>query len=348
MTLNVKPNVLPSPSIPPPAGEGCKAPSPLWIMNSVRVPLVTGATGFVGTKLLAALQGRAVRRALRQPAANPLPGDSLIGDIGPDTDWSAALAGADCVVHLAARTHVLKEDAADPLAAYRRINVEATRRLAQQAAAAGMRRFVFLSSIKVNGEATLEHPFTEADAPQPQDAYGISKREAEDVLRQIGADTGMEIVILRSPLVYGPGVKGNFLRLLQLIHRGIPLPLGSINNRRSLVYVGNLADAIIACMDTPAAAGKTFLVSDGEDISTPELIRRLAASMGRPARLLPCPVALLELGAALVGQRDAVARLTGSLQVDASLLRNTLGWQPRYTLDQGLNATQSCQLRRSR
>ena len=298
--------------------------------------MVTGATGFVGSTLLSALQGQRVRRALRQPAADARPDDCVVGNIGPDTDWSKALANVDCVVHLAARTHVLDDRNRDPLAAYRRINVEATRRLAQQAAAAGVRRFVFLSSIKVNGEATPEHPFTEADAPAPQDAYGISKREAEDVLRDIAARSAMELVILRPPLVHGPGVKGNFLRLLQLIHRGIPLPLASVRNRRSLIHVVNLADAIVACMDAPAAAGKTFLVSDGEDVSTPELIRKLAAGMGCPARLLPCPVALLELGAALIGQRNAVARLTGSLQVDASLLRNTLGWRPRIPLDQGL------------
>lgn len=301
-----------------------------------RMCLVTGATGFVGSTLLTALQGRAVRRALRQPAIAALPGDSLIGDINPDTDWNAALAGVDCVVHLAARTHVIEERSADPLAAYRKTNVEATRRLAQQAAAAGVRRFVFLSSIKVNGEATPEHPFTEADAPAPQDAYGITKREAEDVLRDIAARSTMELVILRPPLVYGPGVKGNFLRLLQLIHRGIPLPLAAVRNRRSLIHVANLADAIVAGMDAPAAAGKTFLVSNDESISTPDLIRKLAAGMSQSPRLLPCPVALLELGAMLVGQRDAIARLTGSLQVDASHFRDTLGWHPRIPLDQGL------------
>lgn len=304
-------------------------------MDSV---MVTGATGFVGDTLVDALQDRA-RRALRQPAADPQRGDVVVGDIGPDTDWSGALAGVDCVVHLAARTHVLREDAADPLAAYRRINVEATRQLARQAAAAGVRRFVFLSSVKVNGETTAAQPFSDIDPPRPEDAYGISKREAEDALRQTGADTGMEVVVLRAPLVYGPGVKGNFLRLLSAVDRGLPLPLASIDNRRSLIYVGNLVDAIVACIDAPAAAGKTFLVSDGEDVSTPVLIRKLAAAMGKPPRLLPCPVALLRFGAALLGQRAAAQRLTGSLQVDSSRIRRELGWQPRYSLDQGLNAT---------
>ncbi len=298
--------------------------------------LITGATGFIGGALLGALKGRTVRRALRRSTTPTHPGDTVVGTIGPDTDWGAALAGMDCVVHLAARTHVTSEDSADPLAAYRRINVEATRSLAQQATAVGVRRFVFLSSIKVNGDATLEHPFTEADMPQPQDAYGISKCEAEEVLRDIASRSKMELVILRPPLVFGPGVKGNFLRLLQLIHRGRPLPLASVRNRRSLLHVANLADAIATCVEAPAAAGKTYLVSDSTDVSTPELIRKLAAGMGHAARLLPCPVVLLELGAALSGQRDAVARLTGSLQVDASLLRNTLGWQPRIPLDQGL------------
>jgi nucleoside-diphosphate-sugar epimerase len=308
-------------------------------MIRANLSLITGAPGFVGTALVTALQRRNIRRALRQPAADARPGDVITGEIGPDSDWQWALTDVDCVIHLAARTHVIDEQNTDALAVYRRINVEATRNLAQQAATAGVRRFVFLSSIKVNGETTDVHPFTRDDTPQPLDAYGISKREAEDALQRIGADTGMEIVILRPPLVYGPGVKGNFLRLLQAVARGTPLPLASINNRRSLIYVNNLAEAIIRCMDTPAAAGKTYLVSDGEDVSTPALIRKLAAALGTPPRLLPCPPALLHFGATLLGKRAAAMRLTGSLAVDGTQLRQELGWQPRYSLDQGLNAT---------
>ncbi len=305
--------------------------------NADRI-LVTGATGFVGQALVAALRakGHPLRRALRQPATGCDADNAVVGDIGPDTDWALALQNVACVVHLAARTHVLDERSADPMAEYRRINVLGTIQLARRAAAAGTRRFVFLSSVKVNGETTSSSPYAEADTPQPLDGYGISKLETEEALRLISAETGMAIVILRPPLVYGPGVKGNFLRLLQLIARGIPLPLASVDNRRSLIHVANLADAILTCIDAPAAAGKTFLVSDGEDISTPDLIRKLAAGMGQSPRLLPCPVTLLELGATLVGQRDAIARLTGSLRVDASYIRNTLGWRPRIPLDQGL------------
>lgn len=303
--------------------------------------LVTGASGFIGRALCRELRAtfRPCIAVLRKPSPESECEQVIIGDIGPDTDWLPALQGVDCVVHLAARTHVLNERSTDPLAIYRQINVEATRWFAQQAAAAGVQRFVFLSSIKVNGESTGENPFSTNDAPQPLDAYGISKREAEDVLRQIGAGTGMEIVILRPPLVYGPGVKGNFLRLLQAVAQGMPLPLGSINNQRSLIYVGNLVDAIITCMDSPAAAGKTFLVSDGEDVSTPALIRKLATALDTRPRLLPCPSALLLFGAALLGKRAAALRLTGSLAVDSSALRQELGWKPRFSLDQGLNAT---------
>ena len=263
----------------------------------------------------------------------------MVGDIGPDTDWRAALHGIDCVVHLAARTHVLDDHSSDPYAAYRHINVLGTTALAQQAAATGVRRLIFLSSIKVNGEATITHPYTENDTPQPEDAYGVSKLEAEEALKRIGTDTGLETVVLRPPLVYGPGVKGNFLRLLRLIERGMPLPLASINNRRSLVGVANLADAIIACIAAPVAAGKTYLVSDGEDISTPQLISRLANAMGMTPYLLPCPSVLLNSGAALLGKRAVASRLTGSLQVDSGRIRRELGWQPRYSLDQGLKST---------
>ena len=310
-------------------------------MSNTRRILISGATGFVGQPLVAALRAQQcpVGRALRQAIADDEPGDVVVGDIGPDTDWLAALRDADCVVHLAARTHVLDERSADALEAYRRINVLGTIRLAQLAAAAGVRRLVFLSSVKVNGDATTSRAYTENDAPMPQDAYGITKREAEDALHRIGSETRMEVVILRPPLVYGPGVKGNFLRLLRLIERGLPLPLASVDNRRSLIYVENLVNAIIACVNAPAAAGKTYLVSDGEDVSTPALIGKLATAMGRSPRLLPCPVALLNLGAAMVGKRAAAARLTGSLRVDSSRIRAELGWVPRYSLDQGLNAT---------
>ncbi len=304
--------------------------------------LVTGAGGFVGRALCAALRQHKLPciAAVRRPEGrNGIAEEIAVGDLGPDTDWQAALQGIDCVVHLAARTHVLDDRSPDPLAEYRRINVAVTRKLAQQAARSGVRRFVFLSSVKVNGESTSSRPFSTDDTPAPEDAYGISKREAEEVLRTIGSETGMEIVILRPPLVYGPGVKGNFLRLLNAVARGVPLPLASIDNRRSLVYVGNLVDAIIACIHAPAAVGKTFLISDGEDLSTPEMIRRLAVAMGRSPRLLPCPPALLALAARLFGREAAFRRLSGSLAVDISALQQTLHWQPRYSTNQGFSAT---------
>jgi len=308
-------------------------------MTSAASILITGATGFVGKALVTTLEGRPLKRALRRAHAEPLSTDVIVGDIGPGTDWRDALKGVDRVVHLAARTHVIDEQDTDPLTRYREINVLGTSRLAEQAAAAGVRRFIFLSSIKVNGETTADHPFTETDAPGPIDAYGISKCEAEVNLRTIAAKTGMETVILRPPLVYGPGVKGNLLRLLQLIERGIPLPLGSINNRRSLIGVTNLADAIVACIDLTAAAGQTYLVSDGEDVSTSELVTSLARALGKSSCLLPCPAALLNLGATLFGKRAEMLRLTGSLQVDSSRIRRELDWRPRCSLDQGLNAT---------
>jgi nucleoside-diphosphate-sugar epimerase len=299
--------------------------------------LVTGASGFVGTALCAALEaaGRPFRRAVRSAA----PASAVaVGDIGPATDWRAALEGVRCVVHLAARTHVLADAAADPLAEYRRANVDATLRLARQAAAAGVRRLVFMSSIKVNGESS-RRPYTEADPPRPEDAYGISKWETEQALAALAAASGLEVVVLRPPLVYGPGVKGNFLRLMRLVARGTPLPLASIDNRRSLIHVGNLADAVVAAIDAPGAAGRTYLAADGEDVSTPGLIRAIAEALGTRARLLPCPGTLLGLGAALAGRRAEAERLTGSLQVDATRLRRELGWHPRVTLAEGLAET---------
>jgi len=301
--------------------------------------LVTGANGFVGRALCEALaaSGRRVKRALR--VARPgVPDAVAVGDIGGETDWHSALEGASSIVHLGARTHVLRETAADSLAEYRRVNLDGTRRLAQQAGQAGVRRLVFVSSIKVNGEVT-ERPFTEDDAPRPEDAYGISKWEAEQALARVAGETGLQVAVLRPPLVYGPEVKANFLRLMRLVARGTPLPLASIVNRRSLIYVGNLADAVIKAIDVPAAAGRAYLVSDGDDVSTPDLVRAIARALGVAPRLLPCPPAMLRLGAALTGKRAELARLTGSLQADGSRARRELGWQPRLSLAQGLAAT---------
>lgn len=302
--------------------------------------LVTGASGFVGRALCEALTaaGRPPRIAVR--AASPAVPDAVpVGEVGPDTDWRAALDGIRCVVHLVARTHVLQESAADPLSESRRINVQGTERLARAAAEWGVRRFVFLSSVKVNGERTDARPYTEDDPPAPEDAYGISKLEAEQALAAVTASTGLEVVVLRPPLVYGPGVKGNFLRLMDAIARGLPLPLASITNRRSLVHVGNLAGAIVVALDAPQAAGRTYLVSDGEDLSTPELVHAIARALDRRPRLLPFPPRMLEAAAALLGRGAEARRLTGSLQVDSSRIRRELGWRPPISLAQGLAET---------
>jgi nucleoside-diphosphate-sugar epimerase len=278
-----------------------------------------------------------VRRAVRRAEGDD-PATVTVGELTPETDWRRALEGVQCVVHLAARTHVLSETARDPLAEYRRVNVEGTLRLAEQAAQAGVRRLVFMSSVKVNGEST-QRPFTERDDPRPEDGYGFSKRDAERALGRVSGTTGMEVVILRPPLVYGPGVKGNFLRLLDVVARRVPLPLASIRNRRSLIYVGNLVDAVLAAIASPRAAGGTYLLSDGEDVSTPELVREMARALGVAPRLLPCPSSWLKLAGAVTGRRAAVARLTGSLQVDSTAAHRDLEWRPRYTLAQGLAAT---------
>lgn len=324
--------------------------------------LVTGANGFIGQALCHALikSGHGIRCAVRAGTPNKNTGyshtwagaiDSLvgepcgaaetisIGDIGPETNWAEALTGIEAVVHLAARVHVMKESARNPLAEFRLVNVAGTERLARMAVSAGVRRVVYVSSIKVNGEHTHRSPFTEADAPAPQDAYGLSKWEAERALLKIAEETGLEVVIVRPPLVYGPGVGGNFLRMMDWVNRGLPLPLATIRNSRSLIYLGNLADALITCVAHPHAAGKIFLISDGEDVSTPELIRRLAQAMGRRPHLVPFPPALLRLAGLVTGKLGEAERLLGSLRVDSSRIRRELQWTPTFSMAQGLQET---------
>ncbi len=261
----------------------------------------------------------------------------VVGDINGTTDWEAALPGVEVVFHLAARAHVLRETAADPLAAFRRTNVAGTERLARSAAAAGVRRLVYVSSVGVNGLYTqADRRFSEIDVPQPHNDYALSKWEAEQALTRIGAETGLQIVIVRPPLVYGPAAPGNFAQLLAVVAKGMPLPFASVRNRRSLVYIGNLVDALITCATAPAAAGETYLLGDDEDVSTPELLRKLAQALNLPARLLPCPSALLLLAGSMTGKREQVERLLGSLQVDSGKIRRELNWHPPYTLEQGL------------
>ena len=263
-----------------------------------------------------------------------------VGDIATATDWQLALSGIDIVVHLAARVHVMRETAIDALEAFRRVNVNGSLNLAGQAAAAGVRRFLYISSIKVNGEATQPGgPFKAVDVPAPAGPYGISKFEAEQGLRELAAATGMELVIIRPPLVYGPGAKANFLRMLNWLHRGYPLPFSAIDNRRSLVALDNLVDLIITCCQHPNAAQQTFMVSDGEDISTTELIKRTAAALGRPARLIPVPAGALRAVARALGKADFAQRLCGSLQVDINQTRRLLGWAPVIRLDDALADT---------
>jgi len=307
--------------------------------------LVTGAGGFVGLRLCARLAaaGHAVKAAVRRDstalaALAPAVRVVRVGDIGAETDWRAALDGVGMVVHLAARAHVMRDGASDPLAAYRRVNVAGSERLARAAAAAGVSRLIYLSSIKVNGEATFNAPFRESDAPAPLDAYGRSKWEAEQALSRIAAETGLGVTVLRPPLIYGPGVKGNVARLLVWIDRGLPLPFASVVNRRSLIYLENLIDAILAVMLHPAP-GDTYLLRDAHDLSTPQLIRALARGLDKAPRLLAVPPSLLRLAGACTGQRDAVGRLLGSLQIDASRIAAELGWRPAHDPEQGLILT---------
>lgn len=308
------------------------------------VLLVTGANGFVGRQLCARLEQSKwwVRQAHRQPQAasqvNPWQDRVYVGEISTNTDWRRALADVNCVVHLAARVHVMKEQCPEPLIAFRRVNVAGTENLARQAADAGVRRFIYLSSIKVNGEFTeVGRPFTAADEAAPQDPYGVSKLEAEEGLRQVAVQTGMEMVIIRPPLVYGPGVKANFESMMRWLTRGIPLPLAAVtSNRRSLVALDNLVDLIVTCLSHPAAANQTFLVSDGEDLSTADLLRRMGAALGKPARLFYMPPRLLMQSKALPKIDCIYQRLCGSLQVDIAKTQQLLGWKPPLSVDEGL------------
>jgi len=305
--------------------------------------LVTGATGFVGQALIPALivAGHEVTAVVRNmPVPSLVKGITVhtIADIGPDTDWAEALKGIDAVAHLAGRAHVMSEDTADAEEKYNRINACGTERLACSAADIGVKRFILLSTVKVMGEKTQGVPFSELDIPAPEDAYGASKLAGEQALRRIAGESSLEDVILRPPLLYGPGAKGNFLSLLKLCRLAPPLPLAAINNQRSLLFIGNLVDAVISCLENPNAARQTFFVRDGEDLSTSELIRRVGRALNKPPHLFPSPPALLLLAGRMTGRSQTVERLLCSLQVNDKKIRYQLGWTPPYNVVQGLDA----------
>lgn len=310
--------------------------------------LITGANGFVGSALCRRLRdaGMRVRGGVRDRSNIPMNSSSegegfdwvVLHDRSSGEEADQVLHGVQAVIHLAARVHIMEDRAGDPLGEFRRINTDWTERLARAAARQGVRRFVFVSSVKVNGEESTM-PFTEQDAPNPQDPYGISKWEAEQALATVSAETGLEIVVVRSPLVYGPGVGGNFLHLLKTLRTGVPLPLALVENRRSLIFLGNLVDALMHCAQDTRAAGRTYLVSDGEDLSTPELIQRLAKALGVSARLWNFPLPLLRLIGQVLGKSMVIERLLGSLQIDSSRIRRELDWHPPCSVDDGLAET---------
>jgi nucleoside-diphosphate-sugar epimerase len=304
---------------------------------------VSGANGFIGRAVCEGLLARlySVRPAVRSLVYAGLAGQGLdsieIGEISQVSNRPFSLEGIGVVIHAAARAHVIRDAAVDPLALYRSVNVQGTLHLARQAALSGVKRFVFISSIGVNGAfSDLFRPFANDDAPAPIEDYAVSKWEAEQGLWEIASQTGMEVVVVRPPLVYGPGVKGNFARLLDLVRSGVPLPLAAVNNRRSFIGLDNLVDLLIRCVDHPKAAGEPLLVSDGQDLSTPELLSMIANAMGRPARLFPVPVPLLRLAGRALGRLNEVDRLVGSLQVDSSATRELLGWTPPVGVEEGV------------
>lgn len=307
--------------------------------------LLTGAAGFVGRQLAHQLitSGYQVVGVVRNSdqvlQINDLVTSCLIKTIDPHMMFNDELFGIDTIIHLAARVHVMSEVAKDPLEEFRRVNLRGTETLARHAALAGVKRFVLLSSIGVNGENSGDRPYTELDQPNPHNPYSVSKYEAELALKEIAKQTGIEVVIIRAPLVYGPDNPGNFLSLLGIVSKGIPLPLAKVQNNRSLIYVGNLVDALTVCAAHPAAVGRTYLISDGEDVSTPELIRRIAAALDVSARLFSVPIPLMRLAGKLTGKSSVVNRLTGSLTVDSLKIRQELGWVPPFTVDEGLAET---------
>ena len=311
-------------------------------MTSANV-MITGANGFVGIALVAHLarNGHRIRAAVRRTEHDPHPGVDIVnvGDMDGDTHWRPSLEGMDIVVHCAARVHVMRESAADPLLEFRRVNVAGTLNLARNAVAAKVRRFIYISSIGVNGAETFGKAFSAADQPRPHSPYAVSKHEAELALQQLAQVTGLEVVIIRPPLIFGPNAPGNFNKLMQALDRGIPLPLGAIKNNRSLVSLDNLVDLITICLNHPNAARQTFLVSDDEDVSTTDLLRRVAAALGRPARLIPVPAAVLRAAARALGKAEFAQRLCGSLQVDISPTRQLLDWAPVMSLNDALAAT---------
>ena len=304
--------------------------------------LVTGANGFIGRILCPTLatSGFHVRSAFREVdrGNSSLRDFVYIGDIDSQTNWEKALCNIDVVVHLAGRAHITSKLEFNSLDAFRKINTLGTERLALMAAKAGVKRFIFISSVKVNGEGAMRS-YIEEDCPAPEDAYGISKKEAEDVLRNISKETGLEVVILRPSLVYGLGVKANFKNLIKISRMRLPLPFKGIDNRRSFVYLGNLADAIVACVNHPLAANQTFLVSDGEDVSTPNLMKIIANALGKKVRLFSLPYGILRILCKIAGREKELEKLTGTLVVDSSKIRNLLGWKPPFTFEQGIKET---------
>lgn len=306
---------------------------------------MSGATGFLGRALMSQLVANArflPRAASRSGVQDWAEHSELVrvGDLTAVTDWTHAVCGVNVVVHTAARVHVMHEQSGNVINIYRRTNVDGTLNLARQAADAGVKRFIFLSSIKVNGEFTRpDRFFTAEDVPNPLDAYSVSKLEAEQGLYEIGAQRGMEIVCIRPPLVYGPRVKGNFLSMMRWLDRGVPLPLRAVHNRRSLIALDNLVDMIVTCLDHPAAVNQTFTVSDDEDLSTSGLLRRICEALDRPVRLFRVPPSVLRLALNMVGKEDMALRLFGNLQVDCSKTKKLLEWRPLVSVDEGIRKT---------